>query len=157
MSKTIDSIINSYHQFWFGLNDVYDQWVKEHHLTVNTLFTLYAIHSAPAGCTQRMICEQLLLPKQTVNTLLNGLEQQGYLQRIPDEKDKRSKQVRLTAAGQQYTDRLLAELHDWECRALGQMEPEHRETLISTSLLFLQQLRLAAASGSEQALAAGKE
>ena len=72
-----EQILQSYEN-WFALNALYDKWAKAHGLTSNGLMTLYAIRIFPC-CTQRTICEALALPKQTVNTILDGMQKKGYI------------------------------------------------------------------------------
>ena len=145
----MQEIIAAYYDFWFGMNEVYEQWAKKRGLTANGLFVLYAVHQQES-CTQRMICEQLLLPKQTVNTILDGFERKGYLYRAPSAEDKRSKRIVLTEAGQAYTDGILAELAQAETAALSAMTAAERQSFIRTSHLFLRQLRAAFAQSREE-------
>ena len=141
--------IGAYYDFWFGVNEAYEQWAKKWGLTSNTLFVLYAIHERPQECTQRYICERLLLPKQTINTILAGLEKKGLIFREIALTDKRNKLVRLTGAGEQYTKILLKALAEAEGAALEAMSLEQRQAFITTSDLFLQQLRGAFARQQE--------
>ena len=137
----MEEFIRAYYDFWFGVNEAYEQWAKQQGLTANTLFVLYAIYERPEDCTQRVISERLLLPKQTVNTILDGLEKKGLLYREPSETDKRSKLVRLTAEGKAYADDLLGALAEAESAALAEMTEAQRQAFTSGSAVFLKQLR----------------
>lgn len=137
----MEKFIRAYYDFWFGVNEAYEQWAKQWGLHSNALFVLYTIHERPEDCTQRMICEQLLLPKQTINTILDGLEKKGLVFREPAKTDKRNKLVRLTESGQQYADELLKALAEAEGAALGAMNDSQRQAFIEGSQLFLQELR----------------
>lgn len=140
MSKELKPVMDSYYDYWFGMSAFYESWAKKRGLTANGLFALYVIHENPIHCTQRLICEKLLLPKQTVNTMLESFEKKGYVLKKIDEEDRRNKHLILTAPGQSYTDELLTELLEFEERALRNMPPEQRTALLESSHLFLKQL-----------------
>lgn len=140
MSSELKSVMDSYYDYWFGMSAFYESWAKRRGLTANGLFALYVIHENPAHCTQRQICEKLLLPKQTVNTILESFEKKGYVIKKVVEEDRRNKHLILTPSGQSYTDELLSELFGFEERALLQMQPAERTALVESSHLFLKEL-----------------
>ena len=67
MHKELQRIRHGYYDLWFGTNAVYERWAKSHGLNNNLLLTLYLLKEFPNDCTQHLICEKLMLPKQTVN------------------------------------------------------------------------------------------
>lgn len=140
MSNKLKSVMDSYYDYWFGITAFYERWAKERGLTANGLFALYVIHEHPMLCTQRLICEKLLLPKQTVNAILDSFEKKGYVLKKAVAEDRRNKHLLLTELGQNYTDGLLGELFELEERALVNMGPEQQTELLETSHLFLKQL-----------------
>lgn len=76
MHKELQRIRHGYYDLWFGTNAVYERWAKSHGLNNNLLLTLYLLKEFPNDCTQHLICEKLMLPKQTVNSILSGLEEE---------------------------------------------------------------------------------
>ena len=74
MHKELQRIRHGYYDLWFGTNAVYERWAKSHGLNNDLLLTLYLLKEFPNDCTQHLICEKLMLPKQTVNSILSGLE-----------------------------------------------------------------------------------
>ena len=71
MHKELQRIRHGYYDLWFGTNAVYERWAKSHGLNNNLLLTLYLLKEFPNDCTQHLICEKLMLPKQTVNSILS--------------------------------------------------------------------------------------
>lgn len=65
MHKELQRIRHGYYDLWFGTNAVYERWAKSHGLNNNLLLTLYLLKEFPNDCTQHLICEKLMLPKQT--------------------------------------------------------------------------------------------
>lgn len=149
MSNEIKDEIKSYYDFWFGISAFYEKWAKSHGLTSNALFALYTIHEYPNQCTQRLICEKLLFPKQTVNTILETFEKKGYIRKKVADEDKRNKYILLTDEGRQYADEILSHLFHFEEHALLKMDSNERTTMIKNSHAFLKQLLQALEVDSE--------
>lgn len=133
--------IKAYYDIYWGINSVYEHWAKRRGLTINSLFTLYVIHETPDPCTSKLLCEKLLLPKQTINTILDFFEKKGYLTRKTAVNDKRSKHIILTTTGQQYADLLFSELLAFEQKAFENMSPAERDGMIKGSAAFYHNLK----------------
>lgn len=130
-----EQILQSYEN-WFALNALYDKWAKAHGLTSNGLMTLYAIRIFPC-CTQRTICEALALPKQTVNTILDGMQKKGYIRLDVLPTDRRSKRICLTPQGEAYAGPILDALDALEWRALQGIGTEQMEQKLALERRFL--------------------
>ena len=102
--KELQRIRHGYYDLWFGTNAVYERWAKSHGLNNNLLLTLYLLKEFPNDCTQHLICEKLMLPKQTVNSILSGLEEKGFVEKIISPTDKRVKLLVFTSQGAAYAD-----------------------------------------------------
>ena len=80
MPDSIHDTLSAYYDFWFSCNALYEKWAKRQGITVNTLFVIYTVDAYPERCNQRLICEKLMLPKQTVNTILEALTKKGIVE-----------------------------------------------------------------------------
>ncbi len=140
MNDEIKNYIKSYYDVYFGINALYERWAKERGLTSNALFVLYVIHAYPDQCTQRLICEKLLIPKQTVNTILSSFGKKGYIRKEIAGDDKRNKFILFTEEGQKYADLLLTDMLHFEESALMNMSSDERASMMKGSLAFLEQL-----------------
>jgi DNA-binding MarR family transcriptional regulator len=56
-------------------------------------------HVAPKGTKQGLLVDRIGISKQAVQQLIDGLEEDGILERLPDPEDKRGRIVRQTEAG----------------------------------------------------------
>ena len=89
--------LEKYYNLWQETTVLYERWARHRGLTYNSLTVLIAVAgSAPASCTQKTICQDWALPKQTVNTILKDFAKKGLLELVPVEEDRRSKTIRLT-------------------------------------------------------------
>lgn len=140
---TIKQDIERYYNFWFTTDKIYDTWAKKQGISINELFVLFVIAENPDTCTQQRICQKLLLPKQTVNSILLKFEKEGYVKKQPSRQDRRSKILTFTEEGQRYADGILLRLYDIEGTALYNMNPEVRTALLEGFDAFLEVLRQA--------------
>ncbi|WP_195268709.1 MarR family transcriptional regulator [Eubacterium sp. 1001713B170207_170306_E7] len=148
MPDNLHETLKAYYDFWFSCNALYEKWAKGQGITVNTLFVIYTVNEYRQDCNQRLICEKLMLPKQTVNTILEALTKKGIVQKKADPSDKRNKRIVFTQAGETYAGPLLKRLSTFEEKALGAMTPEQREDFTQNSQVMLARLEEALASDS---------
>lgn len=106
-----------------------DAGVKE-----NLFWLLYSLDDGEFH-SQKQICDDWMLPRATVNTLIKECEAAGYvtLQSIPGR--KRELQICLTEAGTAYTRKALKDVYEAEENAL-------KETLSQCSPSFISDLEL---------------
>src|SRR6476660_7842239 len=82
-------------------------------------------YPGPEGARPSELAARLGMSKQALNYLLGGLERLGYLERLPDPEDTRSKRIALTGRGSAalttMLDAVRALERDWR-RELGANE-----------------------------------
>ena len=62
-------------------NELYDIWAKQNRMKPSTVAVLYLLDQFET-CTQGWISKIYLLPKQTIHTVVQELEQAGYLEKV---------------------------------------------------------------------------
>lgn len=82
----------------------------------NTLALLYALDDDKPH-SQKQICEDWLIPKTTINTIVKELVTAGYITLLP-EGQTREKAILLTDEGKTYTRGLLKAIYTAEQEAL---------------------------------------
>lgn len=127
---------------------LYSNWAKQHGLSYSTMMILYAIKKSQP-CTQKQIVEEWMIPKQTVNTVMKALYQQGYIE-YAEGRNQKEKLISFTMQGEkviadflQETERLeekiFARVGQESCKVITAgmkqfadiMEEELEENLIS--------------------------
>ncbi|MDD3584507.1 MAG: MarR family transcriptional regulator [Kiritimatiellae bacterium] len=86
--------------------------------------------------------DELAIPRQTVTALLDGLEKQGLIARLPHPQDRRRKIIRLTRRGLDKVKRLKAEIHAVETSAyetVGETDLRHLIRIMHQHTEALQQ------------------
>ncbi len=133
--------IQSYYHFWFTANRIYEDWAKKQGLNSHALFILYELYHHIDGCQQKQICERLLLPKQTVHSILQVFEKKGLVNKKIDPQDQRGKLFFLTSDGHQYAASVLEQLSQLESMALQQMTPQQRRQMAQNNASFITNLQ----------------
>ena len=88
------------------IRGVYAQWARENHVNYHELLVLNTLRVF-GPCTQKQICEQYLVPKQTIFNIVSDLRKAGYIVSRNAPGDLREKVIELTASGLDYAQRLL--------------------------------------------------
>ena len=135
--------IKSYYDFWFGTTNLYENWAKKYGLTNISLFVLETIYDLNGRCTAKDICERLLFPKQTVNSILKRFTESGWIVLQIAQQDKRNKVISLTPAGMRYADDILEKLYRLEEKAMQKLSTQEREEMKKQNAKFLHMLQQA--------------
>ena len=117
------------------IRGAYAAWTRENQLKYHEMLILYSLQEL-SRCTQKQICDQYLLPKQTVNNIITTLRAQGYLHLLPNEADRRGKYVELTASGRRYAARTLAALRAAEQQAVLRMGADELRRMTDMTLCY---------------------
>ena len=86
--------------------------------------------------TQKKICILTGLTKQTVNSVMKSLKEEGYIALSPGSEDRREKQISLTEKGMAYSDGLLAPLRELEHRVFQIMGSDRVQRMVEDITLF---------------------
>lgn len=140
---------NRYYQLWCDATQFYEKWSKQRGITYNTVLVLCTLLSNQEHCTQKMICEQWGLPKQTVNTILKDFEKKGYVSLAYMPSDKRNKLISLTNIGREYANEISEALYNMDSYAANKMGLDGMKDLNNSLALFLNYSHEANQNGNE--------
>lgn len=125
-------------KFWevWGRSDaLYNRWAAAHGVNNYRLFVLYVLDNHP-GATQKAIADHAGLPKQTVNTVVRALRDEGYVTLSHASGDRRKKNASLTPAGQTYARALLEPLYALEDTVFARMGDARVQEMMDAIALF---------------------
>lgn len=128
--------LNRYYMLWREISYLYEDWSKAHGLSFNEVMVLYSIYEDSGNCTQKMISQKWLIPKQSVNTILKDFERKGFVEFVPLQSDKRNKLIKPTPTGMEYADRIITELRRLELFIIEQMGVENITQFNNSMALF---------------------
>lgn len=82
------------------IDSAFDQWIHKQGQSYASFAVLYTLATAEGGsCTQKRICEEWFLSKQTVFSICKGLIDKGLLELHESHQDRRERLLQLTPAG----------------------------------------------------------
>ena len=105
-------------------DELYRQLAYRFGLSDCAFWILYLLRENEQTYTQRDICKLLSLPKQTVHSAMKTLEQYVTLETV--EQNRKSKQLRLTAAGEELVHHTIDHVITAELQTLAQFSPAER-------------------------------
>lgn len=103
---------------------VYSNWAKARGVNYNVMAVLYTAYHNDK-CSQKYICEEWSVPKQTVNTTCRDLMAAGIIEQSQSTGDKREICISLTEKGKKFATPLVRELLKIEDRILSGMGEEN--------------------------------
>lgn len=106
-------------------DEIYRVTAKKMGIPDCAFWILYILRTDGSTLTQREICSALYEPKQTVNTALKKLVEDGYIELLADN-DRRSRQLRLTEKGIGFAERTVDQVILRELSALSALSAEER-------------------------------
>ncbi|MBQ7903686.1 MAG: winged helix-turn-helix transcriptional regulator [Oscillospiraceae bacterium] len=99
-----------------SVNQIRGSWVqlaKKYNINYHEMLVLYHVYYN-GRCTQKQICEDYLLPKQTVNNIVTALKTEGRIELQAAVGNKKEKVLVLTPAGEDYISTLVASMKSVE-------------------------------------------
>ncbi len=98
------------------MDGAYYLFARRRGVNENTLALLYAIDGGQPH-SQKQVCEEWLIPKTTINTIVRQLEAEGYLTLRHDGRG-REKTLCLTPTGMDYARSILGDIYAAEDAAM---------------------------------------
>lgn len=126
-------LINDVNKAIIQCRGVYSAWSSAHGISYHKMLVLYTIREY-GYCTQKMICDSYILPKQTIHNVISAMRESGMLVYDAERSKGREKAFALSGKGEAYAAELLRSLDVIEEHALAALGEEKLRTL--TELLF---------------------
>ena len=121
----------TFNRIYKEVNDIYRDMANRLGLSESAFDILYGICEFGDGCLQRDICQSSCLPKQTVNSSIRKMEEQGYLVRVQGK--GRSMHIHLTESGRALMEEKIYPVIQCENEVLGTFSREDCEKLLELS------------------------
>ncbi|MBS5145185.1 MAG: MarR family transcriptional regulator [Butyricicoccus pullicaecorum] len=115
------------------IDGIYYLIAKKSGTKENMLSLLYALSDGKSH-SQKQICEEWLIPRTTINTVVKECINSGYVTLTST--GKKEKNIELTDAGKTFTQKLLAELFEMEDAAIQQTIEKYASDFISAIEYF---------------------
>lgn len=133
MQKKTLALLNNINNAIIKFRGIYSVWSYNHGISYNEMLVLYTIREK-GYCTQKQICDNYLLPRQTMNHVFISLRNNGFLQYSKENSSGKEKAFVLSEKGKIYAEPFLQSLDIVESRAVELLGDKKIEML--TSLLL---------------------
>lgn len=135
VDEKIENEIRQFCDAWQRLNMIYEDYARSQNIPYTNLYILSQL-ARMENCTQKMICERTLIPKQTVNTIITYFykSQMVELREVPE--DRRSKSIHLTQKGREYAEKVIPHIHQAEVMAMEKLSNKQREALLEAMKIY---------------------
>ncbi len=127
MNKDFKSQLETINQQLKELAGLYKEAVSHSGLSDNQFWIWYALIVIGGEYTQQDICEMWSLSKQTVNTIVTNMVDNGYiaLEVVPNTRNR--KIIRLTEKGRKYGEEYVMPISHAEQKAFEKLSEHDRE------------------------------
>lgn len=136
----LDEKVRAFCGAWQSLSVIYEDYARKSGISYNSLYILNAIEQTE-NCTQKLICEKTLLPKQTVNNVISAFYKSGYIELLELPENRRIKTIHLTEKGMEYADTLIPHIHQADQRAMQTLTEEQQDTLLRLIGIYVSAFR----------------
>lgn len=133
MHKQTEKILNDVNRAIIQFRGIYSEWSKQHNITYNEMLVFYTIREL-GYCTQKQICDNYLLPRQTMNNVINKMRTDGLLELNKEKCEGREKAFSLTPKGEIYAQKVMKSLNNIEEQAIRMMGSDR--ILLMTELIY---------------------
>ena len=137
MERKNRKLANEICSVWCQADALYSKWAARNGINYFVLLALWVLYGNEAGMTQKSISHHYGWPKQTTNSVIRSLKQEGYVALIAEQADKREKRVILTEKGRCHAEKVLTPLFQLEDRVYGNIQKERLEDMVRTLQLFI--------------------
>lgn len=120
-NKLHDELLEFY-SIWKETDAIYRKLAKRSNLSESGYWVFYAVYENEGRCTQKDICDQWSMSKQTVNSALKELEKRGCITLEVSEFDRRSKYIVLTKSGRKLAGEIIDTIFKLEESTLMKMD-----------------------------------
>ncbi len=100
------------------IDGIYEKTSRQMGVKANVTWVLYALDDGMAH-SQKQICEEWLIPKTTLNTIIKELERDGYVTLEAISGHRRERNICLTQSGKKYARKALDSLYRAEGKAVS--------------------------------------
>lgn len=118
--------------------NVYENIAKKYGLNYNSLMVLYTLYEIDI-CTQKIVCQRYLIPKQTVHSILKEFEKKGYIYFEPYPGSKREKIIKLTPEGKLFADPVIEKVNYIEEKTMENIGSKTCRSLVESTMAHCEQ------------------
>lgn len=130
VDKELSAKMQRLFDLWGKFDKIYFKLLQKRNLSYNAYLVLEELLLYPDGLEPAVLADRLNIPRQTMTFVLDHLEKDEYLNRLPHPVDRRKKLIRLSSSGLELANAVSGDILERECRAMRSLSIEEQETLL---------------------------
>ena len=135
MEKNKQKLFDNVNRAIIKFRAIYFEWSRRHNISYHEMLVLYTIREN-GYCTQKQICDNYLLPKQTIHNIISNMRENGILIYNESLSVGREKVFVLSEKGREYAAPFLESLDLVESGAMEILGKEKLNKLIELLLEY---------------------
>lgn len=133
--------INCLYEAVRSIDKIYENWAKTQGIGYYDMLLYYVlVENEGQGMTQKQFCEELDVPKTTVNSIVKNQLHLGYIQLEINPDNRKEKIITLTPKGAEYANKLILPLFEIEKKAISLLSKQDIALISSKLAVFGQGL-----------------
>lgn len=132
MESWRNDLFDRFYLSWRGIDAAYDKIAAGCGVTSNVMNIMTLLYKRRMPMVQNELCKDLHLSKQTVTSVLDGLEKRGWITRSIAEGDRRSRMVALTEEGRASGRHIGRAMRSVELAAFAALTDEEQHALVDS-------------------------
>lgn len=136
MQDNHSELIKRYCSYLHEWNASYEEYARSVGLSYTALSILSALYKTE-NCTQKILCEQCFLPKQTVNAAVTAFYKKGWVRLEEMPEDRRNKTIHFTEEGKAEAERIVSKIRQCEQYSMENLTEEERRVLLCATQKYV--------------------
>lgn len=136
----MDSELKEMKQFyvlWRRTNTAYENHAKSAGISYSELLILLSLSEEETPRSQKQICSEWAIPKQTVSAVLANFQKKGFVTFSPQKEDRRNKEIHFTPEGRAWAEPIVEKLRSKELYAWKQLGAQKRREFLEIMDLYV--------------------
>ena len=139
MQEKASEIQRDFNKFDKELDELYHETALKMGILDSAFCIFYILYNLGDGCLQKDICHEAFANKQTVNSSIRKLVQEGYI--YLEQGVGRDKHIFLTEAGKQFVEKYIVPVVQKENEAFTDLKEEEQKELLRLANIYMESLR----------------
>lgn len=139
MQEKINELLKEFNKIDKELNGLYHEIASKMGISDSAFLIFYILCDLGEGCLQKDICYEAFANKQTVNSSIRKLEQDGYI--YLKQGQGRDKHIFLTDTGRQFIEKYIVPVVQKENVAFTALKQEEQEEFLRLANIYANKLR----------------
>ncbi len=127
-----NSLITNHYKLVKMENIIFTKWCKKNNISYVGANLLLSIKDSNGKSEPTKLSEELLIPKQSITSMLDKLEKKGYILRTHSAKDRRKINISLTDCGEKIVQTIQEAFIVTEEEILKHLKQDEINTMLNT-------------------------